>query len=383
MDWDRPPAAADGDARWARPPLPLALAGCARHPFVGRDEDVAVLRQAWDDGRQGPGRIVLIGGEAGAGKTRLASEFAREAHGQGAWVLYGGCDDDLALPYQPWVQAVDQLLTAMPKSSLEDAVDRRAGAARPAAHARRVARRPAVEGRRSIRMPRATARTGRSPPCSPKRRRNGPGLVVLDDLHWAGPQTLALLRHLARAGLPSGVLVIGTFRDTGDEVTESLSSCLADLRRVDGRRSACASSGLDVDAVERFVAEAVGHELDDDLRRIAAELDRSQRRQRVLPLRAVAAPRRVGGRRPRRWPLGGAPGRRQRPCPTACATSSVSGSPACHRPPGGSSTSPPSAANGSTCRCSSRPPTWRRTSSTPRSPSSSRPGCSPASPARR
>ena len=72
VDWDRPPAAADGDARWARLSLPLALAGCARHPFVGRDEDVAVLRQAWDDGRQGPGRIVLIGGEAGAGKTRLA-----------------------------------------------------------------------------------------------------------------------------------------------------------------------------------------------------------------------------------------------------------------------------------------------------------------------
>ncbi len=61
-----------------------------------------------------------------------------------------------------------------------------------------------------------------------------PTLLVLDDLHWAGPQTLALLRHLVRAGLPAGLLVVGTFRDTGDEISEPLAGCLADLRRVDG-----------------------------------------------------------------------------------------------------------------------------------------------------
>ena len=56
---------------------------------------------------------------------------------------------------------------------------------------------------------------------------------MLEDLHWAGVQTLALLRHVARSGLPPGLLVVGTFRDTSDELTEPLAACLADLRRVD------------------------------------------------------------------------------------------------------------------------------------------------------
>ena len=66
--------------------------------------------------------------------------------------------------------------------------------------------------------------------------RHWPTLLVLDDLHWAGTQTLAVLRHLAHAGLPAGALIVGTFRDTADEITEPLAGCLADLRRVDGVR---------------------------------------------------------------------------------------------------------------------------------------------------
>jgi DNA-binding CsgD family transcriptional regulator len=228
---------------------------------------VGVLRSVWLECQRGPGRIVLVGGEAGAGKTRLAAEFAGELHDQGAWVLYGGCDDDLALPYQPWVQAADQLLVVMsPDAALTAALA-------PLAQL----------------LTRATVLNIQpgAPPVDPDAARYRtygafaalfataagatPGLVVLDDLHWAGPQTLALFRHLARTGLPSGILVVGAFRDTGDAVTDSLSSFLADLRRVDGAVR-LQLAGLDPAAVERFVAEAVGHDLDEGLRRIAAEL---------------------------------------------------------------------------------------------------------------
>jgi CO dehydrogenase nickel-insertion accessory protein CooC1 len=58
--------------------------------------------------------VVLIGGEAGAGKTRLAAEFARHRHDGGASVLLGTCDAELALPYQPWVHALDHLLRSLP-----------------------------------------------------------------------------------------------------------------------------------------------------------------------------------------------------------------------------------------------------------------------------
>ena len=65
------------------------------------------------------------------------------------------------------------------------------------------------------------------------------------------------------------MLVIGTYRDTSAEITEPLASCLADLRRLD---DACRLrlEGLDEANVERFLVEATGHPLDDDLHRIAA-----------------------------------------------------------------------------------------------------------------
>ncbi len=270
VQWDRPETDGDDAGRPTRPPLPLALAVAAPHAFVGRDDALSALRGTWREAQLGPGRVVLIGGEAGAGKTRLASEFARHAHDDGACVLYGGCDDDLALPYQPWVQAVDQFLTAVPRASLSGAFTTRLAplaqllsridwlsTLAPAVGVDPDAERYRTYGAFAALLDEVAAR--------------GPGLVVLDDLHWAGPQTLALLRYLARAGLPRGILVIGTFRDTGDEVSEPLAGCLADLRRLDDV-TRLRLAGLDAAAVERLVAAAVDRELDDDLRRLAAEL---------------------------------------------------------------------------------------------------------------
>jgi class 3 adenylate cyclase/DNA-binding CsgD family transcriptional regulator len=273
VQWDRAEAPGAETGRPARPPLPLALAVAAPHAFVGREDALSAVRRAWHDAQLGPGRVVLIGGEAGAGKTRLASEFAREAHDEAAFVLYGGCDDDLALPYQPWVQAADQLLTAVPRASLSGALT-----ARLAPLAQLLSRidwlstrAPAVIVDPDAERYRTYGAFGA---LLDELAERGRGLVVLDDLHWAGPQTLALLRYLARAGLPRGILVIGTFRDTGDEVSEPLAGCLADLRRLDVTRLRL--TGLDAAAVERLVAAAVDRELDDGLRRLAAELaDRS------------------------------------------------------------------------------------------------------------
>ena len=100
----------------AAPPMPLALSGTAGNPFVGRADSLMTLARTWSDAGGDTGRVVLVGGEAGAGKTRLAAEFARRVHAGGAAVLYGACDDDLALPYQPWVQAFDPVLPALARS---------------------------------------------------------------------------------------------------------------------------------------------------------------------------------------------------------------------------------------------------------------------------
>ena len=56
----------------------------------------------------------MVGGEAGAGKTRLITEFARTVHRRGGVVMHGGCTEHGELPFQPFVEAIDQALTTMP-----------------------------------------------------------------------------------------------------------------------------------------------------------------------------------------------------------------------------------------------------------------------------
>ncbi|MGH8975814.1 MAG: adenylate/guanylate cyclase domain-containing protein, partial [Acidimicrobiia bacterium] len=86
-------------------PLPTLLTGPSR-VFVGRAVEVARIRKLWEAAVEGERRVVLIGGEPGVGKTRLATELARTLHNEGAMVLAGRCDEDLGVPYQPFVEAL-------------------------------------------------------------------------------------------------------------------------------------------------------------------------------------------------------------------------------------------------------------------------------------
>ena len=261
LQW-APPVTADAGRP---PPLPLSLQTPAAHPFVGREAALASLERTWPVAGSG-GQIVLIGGEAGSGKTRLAAEFARLVHRSGAAVLLGSCDDDLAVPYQPWVQAVEQLLAVLPTRAMTGEL---APLSPLLAHGERVAHdRDVLPGDPDAARYRLYEAFGVA---FREAATRWPTVVVLEDLHWAGVQTLALLRHVARSGLPSGLLVLGTFRDTSDEITEPLAASLADLRRTDAV-TRLRLGGLDGEAVERFVAEAIGHPLDDRFKELATDL---------------------------------------------------------------------------------------------------------------
>lgn len=230
-------------------PSTLPLSG---RPFVGRQRELAEVHRAWERVLHGGFEVVLIGGEAGAGKTRLATEVARELHATGAIVLSGLNDSELSLPYQPWVMVIDQLLHELPP----DAIRRRSddlGALRLL----------------DPRIERHVPGDRRAEPVDPEAQRHlllravaallgaatdlAPTVVVLDDLHWAGQQTLDVLRYLARTAPVPGLLVLGAFRDTSDACGDALSATLADLRRVE-RATRLKLAGLDREAVLGLVA---------------------------------------------------------------------------------------------------------------------------------
>src|SRR5215218_7080346 len=87
--------------------------------LVGREREQALLRDQLAAALAGEGGLVLIGGEAGIGKTALAEALCREAAEQGALVLVGRCYDlSETPPYGPWAEAFDQLPAAFDRASL-------------------------------------------------------------------------------------------------------------------------------------------------------------------------------------------------------------------------------------------------------------------------
>ncbi len=82
--------------------------------FVGRDDDLSRLTEQFEKLREGSAELVMVSGEAGIGKTALVSEFARLAHDADAAVLYGRCDEELGVPYQPWIEALTALVRGAP-----------------------------------------------------------------------------------------------------------------------------------------------------------------------------------------------------------------------------------------------------------------------------
>ena len=96
-------------------PFPAGLATQAPLPFSGRSTQLTALLDAWKHVSAGERTTVLISGEAGIGKTRLSAELARHVHDGGGIVLFGRCDEDLGVAFQPFVEALEALLRFQPR----------------------------------------------------------------------------------------------------------------------------------------------------------------------------------------------------------------------------------------------------------------------------
>ena len=254
--------------RW---PLPEALRGVPRVAYVGRAAERAMLDQARGSARSGARQFVLLSGEPGIGKTRLAAYAALGANADGFGVCWGSCSEDLAAPYEPWIAVCSQLIEHAPAEVLAGYLARFGGEVGRLARnlAQRVTDAPAPqssdpETERFLlfqaigELLRAVALTA-------------PLFVVLDDFHWADAQSVALLKHVGRSIMDCPLTVLVTYRDTDVGTDDPLTAVLADLRRLEGVER-ISLHGLAVEDVEAMTAAVAGHDLDEEGVALAGEI---------------------------------------------------------------------------------------------------------------
>src|SRR5438132_7197458 len=201
-------------------------------PLVGRAQAFAQLTGRYQQARQGQPQAVLLAGEAGIGKTRLAREFVAWARAQGAEVLSGQAFEmGGRLPYQPLIEAVRPRLQE--ENAPEDLLDNLwlVELSRILPELRvRYSDLPAPTQDELAAKGRLFEAVARLVDALAQR---GPLVLLLDDLHWVDGASLDLVRYLGRhwKGHGSPVLLLSTVRSEGLELNPQLSAELADLGR--------------------------------------------------------------------------------------------------------------------------------------------------------
>jgi predicted ATPase len=255
-------AASDTPATSERLPAPPSLAALPPAPIAlpGRDGETRLLEDAWDLACRGQQQIVLISGEPGVGKTRLALEFARSV-AKRATVLVGRWDREGLVPFGPFVTMLEWLVRATPAQTLRRRVmEIEAGVELahivPAITRRiRLAEAPAsatLEGRR-YRMFEACSQLFVAT------SRGSPVLLVFDDAHWADPGSMLFLRHLVRSTREAAICIIVTYRDDEPSRTTDSGEILEDLAREASVRR-IALEALAEDHVRTLIESSIGHD---------------------------------------------------------------------------------------------------------------------------
>src|SRR3984885_2284289 len=238
-------------AAWQAPPYPIRVAGAAIPAFVGRAAETSAAEVAWAAVRAGGRQIIFIGGEPGAGKSRLAAEIAAAVHHQGAVVLLGNCSPGPGGPYQPFTECLEQLLGGTQPGALSACV--------PDSAAELLRLTPLVWRHR----PELAAPAGDG---SEYRRElfdavaallhavgeQRPVVCVLEDLHWARQPVLQLLDHVSQRSARSRLLLLCTHRTTAPDRSDDLTYAIADLYRLDGVRR-LDLAGLSVEEVAQYL----------------------------------------------------------------------------------------------------------------------------------
>ena len=232
--------------------------------FIGRQQELALLNAALDDALSGRGQMVMLAGEPGIGKTRLAQELASRAESLGARVLWGWCYEHVgAPPYWPYVQPIRAYIETADPQQLSSQMG--PGGAEIAEIVPELREKLPDLGQPLAAEPEhARFRLFDSVATFLKNAaQSRPLLFVMDDLHWADESSLLMLEFLTREIAASSVMVLGTYRDVEVTGRHPLSQTLGNLVRERHFRR-IQLGGLTLQEVGEFVEASAGIALPSD-----------------------------------------------------------------------------------------------------------------------
>ena len=207
--------------------------GAAGRIFVGREQDLGVLRTGLDQALAGQGSIVALVGEPGIGKTRTAQVLAADAAQRGVRVLWGRCHEQPGSPpYWPWVQVLREYVASTDSEHLRGTFG--PAASELAEIVPQLAERlpfipvtpaPADAAQARFRLFEAVLASWK------RVAAKEPLLLIFDNVHWADRSSLRLLEFLAPEIAACRLLVLLTYRDIELSRRHPLSETLAELAK--------------------------------------------------------------------------------------------------------------------------------------------------------
>jgi tetratricopeptide (TPR) repeat protein len=233
-------------------------------PLIGREAEFAEILTGIETVTQGSGRLLVVAGEPGVGKTRISQEATLACRDRGFFVATGRCyEPHRSVPYYPFLEALSSLYAAAPEPG----------------RAQIPLRWPHMMRLLPDQSSGALSATSASPQEEQQRlfwavtgflqslAETAPVALLLDDLHWADDASLELLQHLVRHTHADRVLLLGTYRDVEVGHQHPLGRALRDLER-EGLVERVPVRRLGHEDTARLIADRVGQSLSDKIGRL-------------------------------------------------------------------------------------------------------------------